>query len=151
MGTRQVLGLRFAGLCFLAAAWLLAMPQAATAQSAQPDRDDARSIAAAEPPAPPVSVDRLPIDMRRIQREYRQATVRGEQDGLNLRYFVEVYGQAPPLVFLTREDNLRYGPVPYGAPTHRDMLWMITPLAHRGSLYALPLFRIPIGGSKKDN
>ena len=149
MKIRQVVAFRIAALSFVAA--LLAIPHGAVAQSAQPERDEAGRAAAAEPSAPAVNIDRLPIDMRRIQREFRQATVRGEQDGLNLRYFVEVYGQAPPLVFLTPEDNLRYGPVPYGAPTHRDILWMITPPAHRGSLYALPLFRIPIGGSKKGN
>lgn len=98
-----------------------------------------------------IDVSRLPIDMRRIEREFRQTQMREERDGLNLRYFVEVYGQAPPLRFLDKEqDNLRYGPTPHGAPTHRDILWMLTPQAHRGSLYALPLFRVPIGGSKKD-
>ena len=148
MKIRQVIGHRFAAVSFVAAAWL-AVPHAAAPQSAQPERAQAVSVAAA--PSPSVNVERLPIDMRRIQREFRQASVRREQDGLNLRYFVEVYGQAPPLVFLTPEDNLRHGPVPYGAPTHQDMLWMLTPQAHRGSLYVLQGFRLPIGGSKKGN
>ena len=98
-----------------------------------------------------VDVSRLPIDMRRIRREFRQASERDNSSGLNLQYFVEVYAPAPPLVFLTKEDNLRYGPVPYGAPTHRDMLWMLTPQEFRGSLFAMPMFRLPVGGSKKAN
>jgi hypothetical protein len=137
----------------IALVWLLGVTHAAMAQSAglpPAAVDDGRDRSATSSPAP-VDVSRLPIDMRRIQREFREASMRGERDGLNLRYFVEVYGQAPPLVFFTKEDNLRYGPVPHGAPTHRDILWMITPPAHRGSLYALPLFRIPIGDSRKGN
>ena len=138
----------------IALVWLLGVTHAAMAQSAAlPPAavDDAgRDRSATSAPAP-VDVSRLPIDMRRIHREFRAASMRGQQDGLNLRYFVEVYGQAPPLVFFTKADNLRYGPVPHGSPTHRDVLWMITPQEHRGSLYALPAFRIPIGGSRKGN
>jgi hypothetical protein len=126
----------------IAAVLLLGLAHPGAGQSTAPP--SAPSAAAA------VDVARLPIDIRRIEREFREASIREDRTGLNLRYFVEVYGQAPPLVFLTKEDNLVYGPVPYGAPTHRDILWMLTPPAHRGSLYALPLFRIPIGGSKKD-
>ena len=97
-----------------------------------------------------VDVSRLPVNLARIQREFRAATIRERRNGLNLEYFVEVYAKAPPLVFFTKEDNLATGPAPYGAPTHRDMLWMLTPQEHRGSLYALPgFFRVPIGGSRK--
>jgi hypothetical protein len=128
----------------------LAHPGAGQSTAPPPPTEAGRNVSTTASAAPAVDVARLPIDIRRIEREFRQASIREERSGLNLRYFVEVYGQAPPLVFLTKEDNLVYGPVPYGAPTHRDMLWMLTPLAHRGSLYALPLFRIPIGGSKKD-
>ena len=78
-----------------------------------------------------VDVSRLPIDLRRIQRELRQTTIREERDGLNLRYFVDVYAKAPDIVLFTPEDNLLTGPVPYGAPTHREMINMITPQEHR--------------------
>jgi hypothetical protein len=128
----------------------LAHPGAGQSTAPPPPAEANRNGSAPASVVPAVDVARLPIDIRRIEREFREASLREERSGLNLRYYVEVYGQAPPLVFLTKEDNLRYGPVPYGAPTHRDMLWMLTPPAHRGSLYALPLFRIPIGGSKKD-
>jgi hypothetical protein len=78
-----------------------------------------------------IDVSRLPLDLQRIHRELRQTTVREERDGLNLRYIVEVYGQGPPLVVFTREDNLVSGPVPYGAPTHREVVEHITPREYR--------------------
>jgi len=80
-----------------------------------------------------VDVARLPIDLRRIQREFRQTSIREERDGLNLRYFVDVYATAPPIVLFTPEDNLRYGPAPYGGPTHMEMLQMMTPREFRAS------------------
>jgi hypothetical protein len=78
-----------------------------------------------------VDVDRLPIDVGRIQRELRQSAERNENEGLRLRYFVDVYGQAPPLVIFGPQDNLVDGPVPYGAPTHREMVEHVTPRDYR--------------------
>lgn len=79
-----------------------------------------------------VNVDRLPVNLQRIQRQLAQSTrEREERDGVNLKYMIEVFGQAPPIELFTPEDNLRNGPVPYGAPTHREMLYMITPQEFR--------------------
>src|SRR5262245_24189503 len=80
---------------------------------------------------PAVDINRLPIDVGRIQRELRQSAERNENEGLRLRYFVDVYGQAPPLVLFGPEDNLVEGPVPYGAPTHREMINQNTPIDYR--------------------
>jgi hypothetical protein len=80
---------------------------------------------------PEVDVNRLPIDLARIQRQLQQTADREERDGLNLRYYVNVATQAPPLVLLRREDNLTYGPVPYGGPTHKEMLEQMTPQEFR--------------------
>ena len=74
-----------------------------------------------------IDVSRLPIDLRQIERRFREAEIRSERAGLNLRYYVEVYGKAPNLVLFTKEDNLEHGPVPYGAPTHREMMEIVTP------------------------
>ena len=79
----------------------------------------------------PIDVNRLPLDRARIQRALQESAVREERQGLNLRYTVAVYGQAPPLVLFTREDNLTTGPVPYGGPTHKDMLEQMTPKEYR--------------------
>ena len=65
-----------------------------------------------------LDVSRLPLNLDRIQRELRQSALREERQGLNLRYVVEVFGQAPPIVFFRPDANLVHGPVPYGAPTH---------------------------------
>ena len=78
-----------------------------------------------------IDVSRLPIDLQKIIRELKQASVKEERDGLNLRYTVEVFGQSPPLVFFTKEDNLTTGPVPYGAPTHQEMIDHVTPKEYR--------------------
>jgi hypothetical protein len=78
-----------------------------------------------------VDVDRLPIDVGRIQRELRQSAEKSENEGLRLRYFVDVYAQAPPLVIFGPQDNLVDGPVPYGAPTHREMVEHVTPIDYR--------------------
>jgi hypothetical protein len=78
-----------------------------------------------------LDVSRLPVNLERIERELRQTTSREELDGLNIRYIIEVYGQAPPLIFFTKEDNLLSGPVPHGAPTHKEILEHITPKEYR--------------------
>ncbi len=78
-----------------------------------------------------IDVSRLPLDLQRIHRGLQQARIREERQGLNLRYFVDVYGQAPPIVIFGPEDNLVHGPVPYGAPTHRDMIEHVTPKEFR--------------------
>src|SRR5687768_15719380 len=112
---------------FTTAVLLLGLTDAAAAQSVV-----ALSTPAAPAPAaaPEIDVSRLPIDLRRIEKSFRQTTIREQRDGLNLRYFVDVYAKAPAIVLFTKEDNLFYGPVPYGGPTHRDMLDMITPEEH---------------------
>ena len=94
----------------------------ATRQSA-----DQGDIAAQET----VDVSRLPLNLDRIQRALRQSAIREERQGLNLRYVVNVYGQAPPIMFFGPEANLVYGPVPYGAPTHREMIEHVTPREYR--------------------
>jgi hypothetical protein len=78
-----------------------------------------------------VDVGKLPVNLARIQRQLHQTTTREERDGLNLRYFVDVYGQAPRIELFAPAPNLMTGPSPYGAPTHRQMLEMITPQEHR--------------------
>ena len=133
----------------IAALLLAGFAQAAAAQSAPtPTGTSGRDGVVAV-----VDVSRLPIDLRRIEREFRQTTIREERDGtgLNLRYFVDVYAKAPDIVLFTPEDNLYYGPVPYGAPTHREMVDMMTPQEHRAPAAEFGnLFRWLAGKADKD-
>jgi hypothetical protein len=81
--------------------------------------------------APTVDVDRLPLNLNRIQRQLRHAADLEQRDGLNLRYVIQIYGTAPPLQLFTDESNLVNGPVPYGAPTHRELIDHVTPQQFR--------------------
>jgi len=78
-----------------------------------------------------VDVGKLPVNLERIQRQLQQSSVREERDGLNLRYFIPVYGQAPRIQLFTKQDNIETGQAPYGAPTHRDMINAVTPQEYR--------------------
>ncbi|MGE0812179.1 MAG: hypothetical protein AB7O28_06405 [Vicinamibacterales bacterium] len=74
----------------------------------------------------------LGVSLTRIQRRLAvesQARRTGRYP-LKLEYFVDVYGSAPALRFFDGQD-LVYGGVPGGAPTHADMLWQVTPQAFR--------------------
>lgn len=94
----------------------------------------------AQPPAEPqepaaINPAALGVSMSRISRRL-QADVRARSEGaapLKLDYFVDVYGTAPALRFFAGQD-LIYGSVPGGAPTHSDMLYQMTP----------QLFRAPV-------
>lgn len=85
--------------------------------------------AASDPDA--IDVARLGVNVDRIYRQLRQTTVREEIDGLHLRYTIDVFGRAPNIELFTKQDNLLKGPVPYGAPTHADILQAITPQEYR--------------------
>jgi hypothetical protein len=75
-----------------------------------------------------VDASRLPVSAARIGRQIRQAEVREERNGLQLRYTVQVFGETPPIKLITPLDNLLTGNVPRTAPTHADMIRMMTPL-----------------------
>ena len=78
-----------------------------------------------------VNVKLLPISLHRIQRELQQSSSTESREGLRLRYQIDVYGRAPAIEFFTKADNLTNGPVPYGGPTHKEMLYMMTPQEFR--------------------
>ena len=84
----------------------------------------------------PVSVDvsRLPIDLAKITRQLRQTQSTELHNGLHIRYTIDVYGAAPRIEFFTKEDNLQTGPVPYGGPTHREMINQVTPQEFRAPI-----------------
>jgi hypothetical protein len=92
----------------------------------------AQSAAETAPAAPAIDGTALGVSLRRIQQRLAaesEARSTGNSP-LRLEYFIDVYGTAPALRFFAGED-LVYGAVPGGAPTHMDMLWHVTPQAFR--------------------
>ena len=78
-----------------------------------------------------VNVDRLPLDLQRLERQLRQPVERENWDNFRLRYTVEVFGKAPRIQFFDPKEVLPGGPIPYGAPTHKEMIEMATPKEFR--------------------
>ena len=78
-----------------------------------------------------VDVKRLPIDLTKITRDLRQSAATESHNGLRIRYSIAVYGTAPHIELFTKLDNLANGPVPFGAPSHRDMIEHVTPIEYR--------------------
>ena len=90
--------------------------------------------AAADDPAqlPEVNAQALGVSMSRIKRRL-EADSRARTEGaspLKIEYRVEVFGTAPALRFFPGQD-LVFGGVPGSAPTHRDMLYQMTPQLFR--------------------
>ncbi|MGE0362710.1 MAG: hypothetical protein AB7H93_08675 [Vicinamibacterales bacterium] len=105
---------------------------AAVAPPAAGAQDQATSSAAPAAARQAIDPSALGISMARISRQLRideQARRQGDSP-LKLEYFVDVYGTAPALRFFTAPE-LMYGAVPGSAPTHRDMLYQLTPQAFR--------------------
>jgi hypothetical protein len=95
-----------------------------------------------------IDVSRLGVDVRRIQRQLNRVATRESDDGLNLQFFVGVFGQAPPIeLFPMAEPNFFTLPAPYGAPTHNDIVRAITPREFRSP--ALITFGVPRRKSRK--
>jgi hypothetical protein len=78
-------------------------------------------------PEPQVDATKLPVDLARMQRKLKQAVEREERNGPVLRYTIDVFGRAPRIELITPRDNLAFTPAPYGAPTHREMMNVVTP------------------------
>src|ERR1051325_5122579 len=74
-----------------------------------------------------VAVKRLPIDLSKVTAQLRQSAATESHNLLHIRYTVDVYGQAPRIQLFTKQDNLVSGPVPYGAPSHREFIEHNTP------------------------
>jgi hypothetical protein len=100
---------------------ILSMSVPAAAQEQPPPSEQRRTV----------DVDRLPLNLNRIQRELKHAADLEQRDGLNLRYVIHIYGAAPALELFNDESNLVNGPVPYGAPTHRELINHVTPQEFR--------------------
>lgn len=95
---------------------------------------------------PPPSVEALGMSFERIKRGLRVLPPSTAKTPLKLEYYVEVQGLMPPLP-LFKPGELTTGPVPFGAPTHRDMMDHVTPEAFKSG--TVPVSSLAIMGIVK--
>jgi len=81
-----------------------------------------------------IDASKLPINVERLQKKLRESAVREQGSGLTLRYTVDVFAKAPSIEIITPQDNLRFGPTPNTAPTHQDMMNIVTPREFRSPI-----------------
>ena len=111
------------------ATWLwigiFATPTAcAYAQASAPDPTPA--AAAQEAPTPVVDPAKLGVSLERIRIQL--AVPATKTSGLKIQETIEVVGVAPKIELWNPETaKLATGPVPWGAPTHRDFIDLVTP------------------------
>jgi hypothetical protein len=118
-----------ATLAFLIGALVGVAPVAAQSSSA-----GQQPVGTAGTAPPQVDASKLGVDIARVRRQLVRVTVREERDGMKLRYAVDVFGMAPPLDLFPSariDPNYFTGPVPYGAPSHREFIDLNTPIEHR--------------------
>ena len=111
---------------------------AQVAPASQPPQGAAQAL--------PPPFDALGVSFDRIKRELRQLPPSTASTPLKLEFYVEVQGTAPPIL-LFKPGELTTGPVPYGAPTHSDVLELFTPIEFRSP--SMPLSTIAIMGIQK--
>jgi hypothetical protein len=108
-------------LVALALAAQLAVPGALWAQEPQP---------ASESKPPAVDASRLGVSLDRIKRELAQAEEADKSpDALKFSFTVQVVGSAPKIDFL--QGFSLNGAMPYGSPTHQEVLDVVTPREYR--------------------
>lgn len=116
-------------------------------QDARPAEQPASPVAQDSATAPPVDPSKMGIDLSRIRRELTEAQAEdGAADGpLRLRFTVQVVGIAPKVDFL--EGFNASGPVPYGPPTHDEVLQVLTPQEFRTPV--VPLYGLVAAAAQK--
>lgn len=145
-----------ATLVFLMGALIDAAPAAAQSTPAKQEAvGTSGSVPKGNSAQPTLDAGKLGIDIARVRRGLVRVTVREERDGLKLRYAVDVFGTAPPIDLFPNariDPNYFTGPVPYGAPTHREFLNLNTPIQHRNTPADFgALFRWLADKSKSDD
>jgi hypothetical protein len=107
----------------------------------------ASAASSEQPPASQApSVEALGMSFERIKRQLRILPASTAKTPLKLEYYVEVQALMPPIP-LFKPGELTTGPVPYGAPTHRDMMDHVTPEAFKAG--TVPISSLAIMGIVK--
>lgn len=111
-------------LVFLAVPAGSVFAQAASSGEPDPAVPDASSPAAKPPVVDPT---KLPVSLGRIRLELAEKPAT-KTSGLKIQETIEVVGVAPKVQLWNPETaKLATGPVPWGAPTHRDFIDLVTP------------------------
>ena len=135
----------------IAAVGALLLTLWATSPAAAQDANANGNPGASAGAAPAVDPSKLPVNVARLQRRFRQAVASEQFDGERLRFAVDVFAQAPRIQLFTPEDNLRWGPARNSAPTHQDMMNIVTPQEFRSPVMNFNnLFRWWTDRSKDD-
>ena len=104
------------------AAWITALvPAPARAQSTP----ETPPLVASEPAVATLNMDRLPIDIDKIQRALaKPRAIKLETERSVFR--IEIFGRRPTIEDILGRDFLK-GPTPAGAMTHQEFLNLVTP------------------------
>lgn len=81
--------------------------------------------------------DRLPVSLERIRQQLEVAPPSPSSSPLRLNVRIDVYGRAPRFRLFDETFDVARGPVPFAAPTHAEMLALVTPIEFRAP--AVPL------------
>ena len=124
----------------LAAVALLAIAAIASPARAQQPSESAPPAAPAAEAKTQIDPYKLGISLSRIRRELQEIEARESQggDALKLEFVVEVFGKAPRIDLL--ENFPVSGPVPYGPPTHQEVLDQLTPKEFRSPVLPISSF-----------
>lgn len=100
------------------------------------------SASAQEPrPDSQQSVYELPVSLKRMQRRIDRIARAGDDASLlQLTSYVEVFARSPGIDLIHQTFDLELGPIPYGAPTHDEMIAAMTPRQWRPPLMRLDGF-----------
>lgn len=115
---------RTSAVALLLLAWLA---QPAAAQG--PDSSSTEPAAAAD--KAPAEVNRLPVDVGRLQRRLKESAEREARGAPTIRFDISVYASAPRIVLIRPEDNVKTGQPRWSAPSHQEMFNIVTPQQFR--------------------
>jgi hypothetical protein len=94
-----------------------------------------------------VDASKMGVDLGRIKRELAQAQAQDAEpsDPLRLKFVVEVVGVAPKIDLF--EGFSVEGAVPYGPPTHQEVLDQLTPQEYRSPV--IPFYSLAVMAAQK--
>ena len=78
----------------------------------------------------PLDASKL-LNVARVQRQLQRTIERERLEGTTLRYNIDVFARSPQIELFAPDVDLQFGPVPFSAPTHRDVLDIVTPREFR--------------------